>query len=375
MVRFWEWLRRSGPLAACLAIGLITADPQPARAQDTSNAAAVKELQRDSERLRQRVETLKRRPTTKPVPPEPTPPPKEQREEMAAPAAPSAEFGAIEATQEEVERALERALIQTGALLLPAGTAEIEPAFSYVRQEADAPVFLTEDGQQFIAEAEVRRDILTADLNLRFGLPLDAQIEVDVPYRYDAQSTVTRVGFAARQEESRDSSGLGDVGVTLAKSLLREHGWRPDLIGRVRWDTDTGETDDGLFFGNSFHEISGTVTAVKTQDPLVFVGDVSYETTLDKSGVDPGDEIGFSIGTLLAASPETSLRFFLNQTFADEVKVNSREIPGTEQVVGILSVAASSIVSARALVDVTAGVGLTEDAPNYLVSISLPFAL
>jgi hypothetical protein len=199
--------------------------------------------------------------------------------------------------------------------------------------------------------AEVRRDNLAAGLTLRFGLPLDSQIEVDVPYRYEDRATVTRVGFATRQEESRDASGFGDVGVTFSNTLLRERGWRPDMIGHVRWDTDTGETDNGIFLGSGFHEISGAMTAIKTQDPLGFVGSMSYLTSFEKGDVDPGDELGFSIGTLLAASPKTSLRFFLNQTFTDEVKINSREIAGTEQVVGILSVAASSIVSARALVD------------------------
>jgi hypothetical protein len=78
-----------------------------------------------------------------PAPPAAAPPSEgQERAEGAAPSEPTpaepppAEIGAIEATEEEVERALERALVQTGALLLPAGTAEIAPNFTYVRQEA-----------------------------------------------------------------------------------------------------------------------------------------------------------------------------------------------------------------------------------------------
>lgn len=61
----------------------------------------------------------------------------------------------------------------------------------------------------------------------------------------------------------------------------------------------------------------------------MFVGSAFYLTSFEKGGVDRGDEIGFLLGSLLAASPETSLRFFLNQSFANEVEVDGQEIPGS----------------------------------------------
>ncbi len=274
------------------------------------------------------------------------------------------------ATEEEVERALERALVRTGALLLPAGTVEVEPSFSYSRQEA--PVFLEEDGGQIRAADEVRSDALETSLTLRAGLPLDSQLQVDLPYRYESESTVTRVGPDAPREESGNRSGFGDVGVTFRKALLRERGWRPNLFGSVRWDTDTGETGDGVPLGSGFHELSGSLTASRRQDPLVFVAGVAYAHAFEEGGVQPGDGIGFSIGTVLAVSPETSLRFFLNQSFAFETEIDGREIPGSDQVVGTFVVGASSILSARVLLDVTAGIGLMEDASDYFISVSLP---
>jgi hypothetical protein len=359
-------------MAASLAIGLIVADPLPAHAQAASDAPTVEELLREIEQLRRRVETLERQVGATAAEPPPAAQ-EEERDEAAAPAGPPpAEIGAIEATEQEVERALERALVQTGALLLPAGTAEIEPSFSYSRQEEDAPVFVSEDGEQSLAAGKARSDSLEAGLALRVGLPLDSQFQIDVPYLYEDDSTVTQTALAAPREESRDSSGFGDVGVILSKALLRERGWRPNLFGSVQWDTDTGETEDGIPLGSGFHELSGTLTASKRQDPLVFVLDVAYTTSLEDNDVDPGDQISFSIGTLLAASPETSLRFFLSQSFVDEVEVGGREIPGSDQVVGTFVIGASSIVSARVLLDVTAGIGLTEDASDYFVRVSLP---
>jgi hypothetical protein len=104
----------------------------------------------------------------------------------------------------------------------------------------------------------------------------------------------------------------------------------------------------------------------------VFVGGMSYSTTFEQGGVDPGDVMGFSIGTVLAASPETSLRFFLSQSFVDELEVDGGEIGGSDLVVGTFEVGASSILTARVLLDVTAGIGLTDDSPDYFVGVSLP---
>jgi hypothetical protein len=371
-----EWLKWGGSVAVPLVVGLIAADPRSAQAQATSVAPTVEELQRKLDErdaiiadLLRRVEALERAAA---VAPAEVAPPSKQGKEVPAPT-PRAKIGAIEAPkEEEAERALERALVQVGALLLPVGTAQIEPNFSYIRQQVDTPVFLTQGGERFLAEDEVRRDSLEASLTLRAGLPFDSQLELDVPYRYSNESTVTRVLFAARLEEERDASGFGDVSVGLAKTLLRERGWWPDLIGRVQWDTNTGKTENGISLGTGFHEIRGSLTAVKRQDPLVFVGGVSYETTFERGGVDPGAKIGFSIGTVLAASPETSLRFFLNQAFINEVERDGREIPGTDQTIGTFTFGVSSILAARVLFDITAGIGLTEDSADYFVNVSLP---
>jgi hypothetical protein len=117
----------------------------------------------------------------------------------------------------------------------------------------------------------------------------------------------------------------------------------------VQWDTDTGETDNGIFLGSGFHEISGSVTAVKTQDPLVFVGSAFYLTSFEKGGVDPGDQIG-----------------------ATEVEVDGQAIPGSDAVFATFTIGVSSIMGPRVLLDLTAGIGLTHETSDYFVDVSLP---
>jgi hypothetical protein len=286
-----------------------------------------------------------------------------------APAAP----GQFEVDEEAAERALVREVVVTGALLVPPGQADIQPSIAYIRSEQDAPtVFPAPGGGQFIASEQVRRNTFTTALFVRLGLPFDSQLELGIPYRYVDQEVVTEVGFGARAKTQSQGSGFGDLSVGLAKGLLHERGWWPDLIGRLTWDTATGKRSDGnIALGGGFDELQGSLTMTKRQDPLVFTGSLSYGTTLEQDGIKPGDQLGFSVGVLLAASPETSLRAALNQTFIDELKVGDATISGSNQVVGTLSLGASAIVGRGKFFDITAGVGLTDAAPDYSIGASL----
>ena len=308
-------------------------------------------------------------PASAPSPAASGPPTAGQGDADGAPAAP----GSFEVDEKEIDRALERTLVQTGVLLLPFGQAEIEPSFSYTRQETDSPTFVTNDGNTFVGEQKVRRNEYEVGMDLRFGLPLDSQFELGLPYRFVDQSTAMEVGFNTLEGTDGSGSGVGDLRVGLAKTLLREKHWWPDLVGRLTWDTGTGETtDNDVVLGGGFHALRGSLSAVKRQDPLAFTAGLSYETTFENNDVKPGDEFGFAIGAALAASPETSLHVGFDQRFGDEVKVDGESVSGSDTVVGTASVGASVIIDHGALLDVTLDVGLTEDAPDYAVRVSLP---
>jgi Putative MetA-pathway of phenol degradation len=291
-----------------------------------------------------------------------------------APTAPTQAPGQFEVDEEAIDRALERTLVQEGVLLLPLGQAEVEPSFTYTRREFNVPTFVTVNGDTFVGEQELRRNEFETSATLRVGLPWDSQIEVGVPYNYVDQDVTSTVGGAPQTSNSEAGHGFGDVSVGLAKTLLQEGaGWWPDLIGRVTYDADTGKTqDNGVFLGGGFNEVSGSLSAVKRQDPLAFVGSVSYAKTFEHDDIEPGDEVGFSLGTVLAASPETSLSFFFNQSFADDAKVDGDRINGSDQVVGTLSLGAATILGRNVLFSITGEIGLTDDAPDYAIGASLP---
>jgi hypothetical protein len=385
------WRRQGAAVAASLAfVGLVMAEPQSEQQAGSDPHPTLEQLLRRLEErdariadLQQRVAALERQIATPAsrAPPVNAPPlassaeqvPSTQAEESAVKSgAAQAAPGQFEVDEEAAERALERTLAVTGALLLPFGKAEIQSSFAYIRSQQDAPIVFFEGGRSFIASQEVRRNSFNGNLFLRFGLPLDSQLELGIPYRYIDREVVTEVDFNARAERDDHGSGFGDLRFGLAKGLLRERNGWPDLIGRVTWDTDSGETvDDGVFLGGGFNELQGSLTMIKRQDPLAFIGTASYGTTFEKDDINPGDTLSFSVGALLAASPESSLRVILNQTFVNELEVGDRIISGSDQVVGTLEFGVSSIIGRGNFLDLTAGMGLTDEAPDYSVGILL----
>jgi hypothetical protein len=209
--RPWRCLQQGAAVAASLALGgLVVAEPQRGEAASDSHPTIEQLLRRLEERdaliadLQRRVGELERQTATpayrappvnqqpvaaKPVPSVlPVASSAEQEPSTQAEEAPAVESGAAQAVpgqfevdEEAAERALERTLVVTGALLLPFGEAEIEPSFAYIRSQEDAPTFFFEQGRQIIASQEVRRNTFNGNLFLRLGLPFDSQLEVDIP--------------------------------------------------------------------------------------------------------------------------------------------------------------------------------------------------
>lgn len=290
-----------------------------------------------------------------------------------APEAPKPQApGQVTATEEEAERALERSLVATGVLLLPFGQVEVEPIASYVRQEAQVPALFRIDGDQVLAQRKVRRNEFQQSLSLRGGLPFDAQLEFNLPYTEVDQENVNNIQVATLSQ-STTGWGLGDLSLGVAKTVLREKNWWPDLVTRFTWTAPTGQfKSNDVVLGNDRNQLRGQVVALKRQDPLAFSAQVFYETTFERNGFELGDNLGLSGGLFLATSPETSLQLSLSQEFVQDSKLNGRKQKGSDQVASVLNLGFSSILARNVLLQMVVGVGLTDDAPDYSVGLSLP---
>ena len=281
--------------------------------------------------------------------------------------------GSVIVTERMAERALERSLSREGALLLPTGVLEVEPSLTFTRQEDATSLFVTSGGLIVAGETEINANRFSADLGLRLGLPWDAQLELGLPYRRAEVETVTNVGFAPITTSGSSGGGLGDLRIGLAKSLLREGLWRPDLVGRFTWNTASGENrDNGVSLGGGFHELQASLTAIKRQDPVVFIAGLSYQHSLEKNQITPGPVIATNLGAAIALSPETSLRFSLSGAYQGETELFGSDVDGSDQVIGSFIIGSSTLLAPGVLLNGTLAFGLTDDADDMSILFSLP---
>lgn len=291
----------------------------------------------------------------------------------ASPAAKAA--GSFDIDEDAAQRALERTLTQSGALLLQPGTIEFSPGVQYARIEQTSPILLTlpplQNGTSVtsIAESRVRRNEFAVRADVRIGLPMNAQAEFGLPLtRTTAQQNNTFDPVT-----SKSATRLGDVTLGLAKTFAREKGFVPDLIGRLTYNTGSGKNlPSPLSAGGGFQQLQAELVAVKRQDPLAFVASVAYARVFEKDGLKPGDAAVVSLSSLLAASPATSLQMGFSQVLRAKQRVGGLRLDGSDQTYGLITLGATSILSRDLTLVTQFGIGVGGDAPRYTFNASLP---
>lgn len=319
---------------------------------------------------------------------------------IAAPPASSLATTVNNATYDEAERhasaALDQALLTRGGLLLPSGMLEVDDAASYFSMSSD---HLTVDGFALfpvlvvgdITSERLRRDILINSVTARLGLTRHMQMDFILPYGYVLNRTVD----ATNTQTTQSQFGLGDIASGLSYQFATEHGSSPDLLASVHYKSNTGTNSYDLesaetSLGTGFNGLTGTITAAKTNDPLVFFGSIDYTKNLpahhtipisDPSDpsqtttvgyIRPGDAFGFQLGSVLAINPETSMTVGWDQRFTRESKLNGQPLPASYLVEGSLRIGTSYMYAPGRMVDLTFGVGVTPDTPNLQFSIGFP---
>jgi hypothetical protein len=251
---------------------------------------------------------------------------------------------------DETARALERALVRQGALVLRPWSSELEPGFSYVYREANA----------------VRRDTIVGALAGRIGLPLSAQGDVRVPWV-----------LLDRAPGFRSGSGLGDIELGVTKQLLvgAPATSIPDVLIAGRWKAPSGGSTGDLPAGTGAHSFQALLTAVGRDDPLVLVGSVYYVWNLRAGQLDRGDAAGVILRTLLAATPNTSLLIGVDAATVFATRSLGRIAPGSERLSAVLEIGLSQIRARDLFLNVTTGIGITPVAPDFQLSVALPFRL
>ena len=260
---------------------------------------------------------------------------------------------------------------------------------------------------------ETKSHQVMADLDTRYGLTDRMSIDVDVPYVYrHSNFIIGGAGGAANSmsDASLNSSGIGDINFGIYYQFLKETNSMPDVVGSLRIKAPTGSSPFGvkvvqltpdntnlvapskLPTGTGFWNITAGVSLLKTYDPVVLFGSLSYTYNIARSFADIssvagqtqpatvklGDIIQFGGGVALAFSDKDSAS--ISYTMALEPASKTRapgesysKVPGSETTASALNFGLNHVVNKHLTINGAVSIGMTPDAPNFVVGVRFPY--
>lgn len=260
---------------------------------------------------------------------------------------------------------------------------------------------------------ETKSHQIMADLDTRYGLTDRMSIDVDVPYIYRHSSFIVGgAGGAANSlsDASVNSNAIGDVNFGIYYQFLKETNNLPDVVGSLRVKTPTGTSPFGIKVqqltpdntnlvapsklptGTGFWNVTAGLSVLKTYDPVVLFGSLSYTYNISRSFADIssvvgqtqpaqvklGDIIQFGGGVALAFSDKDSASISYTMAIEPQSKTKApggswTGVPGSETTASVLNFGLNHVINKHLTINGAVSVGLTPDAPNFVVGVRFPY--
>lgn len=295
-------------------------------------------------------------------------------------------------------------LFQRDYVLLKRNQIEIENNLSYIYYSSNKiylnsfaildPLFLTLG--RFGIE-NTRRHIFNYILALRWGLIDNVQAEINIPYiyRHERFSKIGSTDSQIPSENVLDDYGIGDISFALSFQPIRETGKLPAVIFAFAYKTKSGKSpyDINDFekeapTGSGYYAFRFGINLLKSIDPVALFGGLAYSynqpeavnkvydgNRLEK--IYPGDTISLNLGLAYALSYNFSINFqFLQDyTFTTKTKINGvkRDSPNSTLNSAIFKFGTGWAISRNLSLSVGLGMGLTIDAPDYILEFRVPY--
>ncbi|WP_420958543.1 hypothetical protein [Burkholderia gladioli] len=254
---------------------------------------------------------------------------------------------------------------------------------------------------------------LSSDVDVRYGLTSRINVDVDVPYVYRTSSFIVGgAGGAAStlSDASGTSHALGDVNFGIYYQFLKETQNLPDVVGSLRVKAPTGTSPFGIKLrqidpnntnlvapdtlptGTGFWSITAGMSVLKTYDPIVLFGSLSYTYNVARSFSDIssvvgqtqpakvklGDIVQIGGGVALAFSERDSASVAYTLAFEPETKTKApgeswQKVPGSQTTASTLNFGLNHVFNKHLTMNASVAVGLTPDAPNFVVGVRFPY--
>ncbi len=259
----------------------------------------------------------------------------------------------------------------------------------------------------------IKSDTWTLDLTGRYNFDQRWQFDINVPVVY-RESTFQSGGAggsgAALSDETvtRDPT-IGDVNVGIAYKFMDESEYAPDAVVSLRVKAPTGKEPYGIKFrqspgndslsypeslptGNGVWSITPGISLVKTYDPAVLFGSLSYTYNMQESfgdisstenqkvggKVKLGDSFQIGAGVAFALNEKMSMSFSVTDLIQRRSKVKAdgedwSTVVGSDANAGYFNVGMTLAATDKLTIVPNLSIGLTDDAPDFTFSLKFPY--
>nr|WP_314480609.1 hypothetical protein [uncultured Pseudomonas sp.] len=259
----------------------------------------------------------------------------------------------------------------------------------------------------------IKADNWTLDLTARYNLDQRWQFDINVPVIY-RESTYSSGGAGGAGPSTSDATvtrdpEIGDINVGVAYKFLDESETWPDAVATLRVKAPTGKDPYGIKLrevagndnlsvpeslptGNGVWSITPGISLVKTFDPAVLFGSLSYTYNLQDSFSDispqvnskvPGDvKLGDSwqigAGIAFALNEKMSMSFSVSDQFGRKSKIKPdggdwQSVSNSDYNAANFNVGMTFAATDNLTIVPNLSIGLTDDAPDFSFSLKFPY--
>jgi Putative MetA-pathway of phenol degradation len=276
----------------------------------------------------------------------------------ALPAQPAKEDRDVREEAEAAQRAMD-IFLREQKVLIRRGEVGLELSSFYSTDSRDDFV----GSGAAVTRAEVRTRLFESTFIARYGLLDDLEADVRVPFVYGEQE-VDLGPTRLREEEA----GLGDVAGSLRYQIWRERPGSPDVVLSLEGKSRTG---DEPLLGTGHWNVGGSISLVKTFDPVVLFGRIGYTVTLERGERDPGDEVLYQLGVGYSLNDRVSLSTQLIGAVVGHTEQDGTTVRRSDLDIISLQFSVTTLVTRHLFIEPVVNVGLSKDAADAVVGINL----
>ncbi|AZC18695.1 TolA-like membrane protein [Pseudomonas sp. CMR5c] len=260
----------------------------------------------------------------------------------------------------------------------------------------------------------IKSDTWTMDLTARYNLDNRWQFDINAPVIY-RESTYSSAGAngGSGQSISEDTvtrnPTLGDVNVGVAYKFLDESESLPDAVVSLRVKAPTGKDPFGIKFvkkednsnlavpeslptGNGVWAITPGISLVKTFDPAVLFGSLSYTYNMEDSfsDISPnpaekspgkvklGDSFQIGAGVAFALNEKMSMAFSVSDQIQRKSKIKYKNqdwqsVQSSDANAAYFNVGMTIAATEHLTIVPNLSLGMTQDAPDFTFSLKFPY--